>query len=100
MSELSEYRQRLDAIDDQILALLGERFLICRSVAAHKQIHAIPVMQNARVAEVRARYFQKAALEELPLDFVEQLFELTIAATCRLEAEILGEDLQSSTAAR
>jgi chorismate mutase len=87
---LEPFRRRLDALDDQIARLLGERFGICREIAAYKQAHEIPMMQPERVAEVRARYLARGREVDLPADFSEQLFELLIAATCKLEDDLMG----------
>jgi len=91
MSEhgLARFRERLDPIDEEIARLLGERFQICREVAEYKSKHGIPMMQPERVAEVRARYLARGADANLPADFTGDLFELLIAATCRLEDELM-----------
>jgi chorismate mutase len=86
---LSGFRERLDPIDEEIARLLGERFEICREVAAHKSEHGIPMMQPERVAEVRARYLARGAAVNLPEDFTAALFELLIGATCKLEDELM-----------
>ena len=92
MSEegLVGFRARLDPIDERIARLLGERFEICREVAAYKSEHGIPMMQPERVAEVRARYLARGAEAGLPEEFTAALFELLIGATCRLEDELMG----------
>jgi chorismate mutase len=88
-SGLSGFRDRLDPIDEEIARLLGERFEICREVAAYKSEHGIPMMQPERVAEVRARYLARGAAVDLPEDFTATLFELLIGATCKLEDELM-----------
>jgi chorismate mutase len=95
MSDLESYRGRLDRIDDQIAHLLGERFDICRAVAHFKSAHGIPMMQPDRVDAVRARYLARGAAVDLPSDFSTNLFELLIAATCRVEDEIIDELTQA-----
>jgi len=86
---LGRFRERLDPIDEEIARLLGERFQICREVAEYKSEHGIPMMQPERVAEVRERYLARGAEANLPADFTGDLFELLIAATCRLEDELM-----------
>jgi 4-amino-4-deoxychorismate mutase len=86
---LGQFRERLDPIDDQIARLLGERFQICREVAEFKDERGIPMMQPERVAEVRARYLARGAEANLPTDFTGALFDLLIAATCKLEDELM-----------
>jgi chorismate mutase len=86
---LEPFRRRLDAIDDEIARLLGERFEICREVALYKSAHGIPMMQPSRVEEVRARYLARGAEAELPAEFTSDLFDLLIAATCKAEDELM-----------
>jgi 4-amino-4-deoxychorismate mutase len=90
MSGLEPFRRRLDAIDDEIARLLGERFDICREVALHKSAHGIPMMQPDRVEEVRARYLARGTEAGLPAEFSGDLFDLLIAATCKEEDELMA----------
>ncbi len=89
MSGLEPLRQRLDAIDDQIALLLGERFDVCRAVAVYKSEHQIPMMQPDRIEVVRQRYLARGAEVDLPADFTAGLFDLLIAATCKAEDELM-----------
>ncbi len=86
---LEPFRLRLDAIDDEIARLLGERFEICREVALYKSAQGIPMMQPARVEEVRARYLARGAEANLPAEFSGDLFDLLIAATCKEEDALM-----------
>ncbi|HSK50888.1 MAG TPA: chorismate mutase [Solirubrobacterales bacterium] len=88
---LEPFRRRLDAIDEEIARLLGERFQICREVAGYKSEHGIPMMQPDRVAIVRQRYLDRGAEVDLPEEFSAGFFELMIAATCKLEDELIAE---------
>ena len=88
---LEPFRRRLDALDDEIARLLGERLQICREVAVHKSEHGIPMMQPDRVKLVRERYLARGAEHDLPPQFSSELFELLIGTTCRLEDELMDE---------
>jgi 4-amino-4-deoxychorismate mutase len=90
---LEPFRARLDALDEQVARLMGERFAICREIALYKRAHEIPMMQPQRVAEVRARYLARGAEVELPVDFTAELFELLIDATCKMEDELIESPL-------
>lgn len=87
---LGPFRERLDALDEQIAKLLGERFEVCREVAHYKREHDIPMMQPERVAQVRERYLARGAAVDLPEEFTAALFELLIGATCKLEDELIA----------
>ncbi len=90
MNGLDPFRRRLDALDEEIARLLGERFEVCREIAHHKRAHDIPMMQPGRVAVGRARYLARGADVDLPPDFVADLFELLIGATCKMEDELIA----------
>jgi chorismate mutase-like protein len=95
VSGLEPFRRRLDELDDQIARLLGERFEICREIARYKRAEGVPMMQPDRVAEVRARYLARGSEVELPPEFTEELFELLIAATCKMEDELIDASASS-----
>jgi chorismate mutase len=88
---LEPYRRRLDRLDDEIARLLGERFEVCREIALYKHAEDIPMMQPERVAEVRSRYLARGAEVDLPEEFVADLFDLLIAATCKEEDKLMEE---------
>jgi chorismate mutase-like protein len=87
---LDPFRRHLDALDEGIARMLGERFEVCREIAHYKHAHRIPMMQPSRVVEVRARYLARGAEVGLPPDFTAALFELVIAATCKMEDELIA----------
>ena len=97
---LGPFRRRLDAIDEEIARLLGERLDICREVAVYKSAHEIPMMQPDRVKLVRERYLARGAEVGLPEEFTSQLFELLIATTCKLEDELMDDLAASRDAGR
>jgi chorismate mutase-like protein len=90
MSGLAPFRRRLDALDEEIARLLGARFDVCREVAEHKRTHGIAMLQPQRVAQVRERYLALGAEAGFPPGFAAELFELMIAATCRMEDELIA----------
>jgi chorismate mutase-like protein len=94
MSDLEPFRRRLDALDDELVRLFGERFNIIREVALYKREHDISMMQPDRIAEVRARYLARGAELEIPPDFTASLFDLLIAASCKLEDELIDAPQQ------
>jgi chorismate mutase len=89
VSNLESLRARLDELDDEIARAFGDRFAICREIARFKQEHRIPMMQPDRVIEVRERYIARGREVDLPRDFSEDLFEVLISATCRMEDELM-----------
>jgi chorismate mutase len=89
VSDLNECRHRIDALDLQIVSLLGERFQICRVVAGYKRAHGIPMMQSGRVDQVKERVAAMAEENAIDPQLMREIYTLIIADACRLEDEII-----------
>ena len=99
VSDLSQLRQKIDAIDLAIIKLLGERMQVCREVAEVKAGSATAVIQPQRVREVLTVRRQWAIDNQVDPDFTEQLFRILLAETHRIEiAEERDEPAPSKTA--
>jgi chorismate mutase len=89
---LDGLRAEIDDVDEQILRLARRRLQICETVALVKRDHDIPMMQNNRIAVVRARFTDLANELGLSPDFALRLYEVQLAEACRVEDEILAPD--------
>ena len=78
MKTLQDYRNRIDELDNQIIALLEERFAIVRKVGHHKAQNSLEVVQTARVTEVLGRVRALAAQHNLDPDMIANLYEIMI----------------------
>lgn len=92
MEELAGYRQQIDALDDQIVDLLARRFEIVRAVGQLKARIKIPVVQSARVDEVKDRVGDMAAAKNLDRDFVRHLYQIMIDHAHDLEDDFSEGD--------
>jgi len=90
MKDLEDFRRQIDAIDDRLLALLGERFAVVREVAAYKAPRGIPAIIPERVAEVRERCAGEGLRHGLDPDLVRRLYDLLIGEACRLEEALMA----------
>lgn len=75
---LAPYRARIDAIDEEIVALLGRRYAIVAEVATLKAERGIPSVLPDRVDEVLSRVRALATAARLEPDFVVALYEAMI----------------------
>ncbi|MEN3326028.1 MAG: 4-amino-4-deoxychorismate mutase [Acidobacteriota bacterium] len=89
MDKLQLCREELDKLDDQIISLLSRRFALCRDVAAYKRETGIPMMQIARVHEVKKRVAERGRASGLREVFTTALYDLIINEACELEDEII-----------
>lgn len=88
--DLDRARQEIDALDAQIMALIGRRLEICRGVAAYKAEHDMPMMQPARVAAVKQRCADLGKHHGVAEPFTHALYTLIIGEACRLEDDIIA----------
>lgn len=89
VSQLDEFRIQLNTIDEQLITILGERYEICRAVANFKKKNDMPMMQPARVEEVKRRCSEIAKSKNVNPEFVRDLYTLIIDEACRLEDDII-----------
>ncbi len=75
--ELSEIRDKIDVIDDQLLELFLQRMALSDEVAAYKNEHHLPILNKRREREILARVTQKAGENErYAYHLYSTLFEL------------------------
>ncbi len=82
---LAPYRAKIDSLDSQIVALLGQRFDVVRDVAALKAKNGIAPILPDRIEEVVQRARAKAEKEGVDPQLVEQVYRIIIDAACKLE---------------
>ncbi len=99
MEIMKPFRQRIDALDDQIIDLLIARTEIIREVGHFKFENDIPAVLPDRVVEVRERAAARAAAKGLDADLVRQLYTTIIGYSCDLEEDIKEELLEKKRAA-
>lgn len=93
MDQLNQFRQEIDILDTQIIEALGKRFEVCRQVAHFKKAENIPMMQPARVEEVKKRRQELGIKHSIDADFMLKLYSLIIQESCRIEDEIIENNL-------
>jgi isochorismate pyruvate lyase len=79
---LAPYRAKLDGLDAQIVALLGQRFDVIREVAKLKAEHGIAPILPDRIEEVVSHARAKAEKAGVDPKLVEQIYRIIIATAC------------------
>lgn len=85
---LAPYREKIDAIDNQLIDLLGERFEIVRQVGVLKTKEGLKIEQTNRVDEVKERNAQRAAKYGFPPEVIHQIYTILIDYAHDLEYDI------------
>lgn len=88
---MKPYRERIDALDDQIVDLLVERTGIIREVGHLKHENGIPSVIQSRVDEVRERNAERAAAKGMNAEIVREIYARLVEFSCNLEDEIRAE---------
>ena len=94
--ELSEIREKIDAVDDQLLDLFLERMHLSEEVAAYKNEHHLPILNKERERAILAKVTEKSGEKErFAYHLFSTLFELArsrqaelISAPTRVGAQI------------
>lgn len=85
--ELDEIRERIDTVDENMLALFLERMVLSDRVAAYKRAHSLPLTNKTREREILARVTENTgSLEPYVHQFFTNLFELSKARQAELNA--------------
>jgi chorismate mutase-like protein len=90
---LKPFRHQIDALDDKIVALLGERFDIVRKVAKIKAENDFPSYISDRVVQVRERNAKTGKKYGIDPEFVKMLYSLIIYQSCAVE-DVIKYDLK------
>lgn len=84
---LAPFRDQIDKLDDQIVALMSKRFDLIREVAAVKKRENIPAILEDRISEVVDRAGEKAGPENE--DMTREIYIMLVAVCCDLEEQII-----------
>ncbi|MCW4001152.1 MAG: chorismate mutase [Candidatus Bathyarchaeota archaeon] len=74
MSEITDLREKIDAVDDQILRDILLRVKICRAIGELKKQQGKPVHDIHRETEVFQRVRERAELLKLDPDRIERIY--------------------------
>lgn len=89
MSELTEARQKIDALDRRLLELISERMEVAEAVAAYKNEHGLPVLDEQREQQLIEDRATRAATLGLP-DGTDALFEVLLRMSRARQEETIG----------
>jgi isochorismate pyruvate lyase len=88
-----DVRAAIDAIDDQLVALLARRVAYVERAAAIKPALGIPAKAPERVAQVLARVEARASDCGLPSDLANELWRLMIDWSIDHERKLMNDEV-------
>ncbi len=100
--ELKDYREKIDAIDGELVRLFTERMDVAAEIAAFKKEHGLPVLDQRREKEKLLEIAQSVPeeLREHAVSLYSLLFELSRSRQNRLlgETSALTEQIEAALA--
>jgi chorismate mutase-like protein len=85
MSDIDAYRQQIDALDEEIIKALGQRFDVVRKVGKFKATTGIAVMQPDRIEQIKNRCTLLGDKYGVRAEFLHEMYDLIIGESCHLE---------------
>ena len=89
-NELTEARQRIDQLDRKLLELISERMEVAEDVAAYKDEHGLPVLDEQREQQLIEDRAIRAADLGLP-EGTGELFQILLRMSRARQQEMLGK---------
>lgn len=86
MDDLSDWRDKIDAIDVQLVALLNQRCQFALDAGRHKQAHELAICDPERELTV-LRHVEELNQGPLPQPAMRRLFEQIMAEMRSLQTE-------------
>jgi chorismate mutase len=75
ITALTGLREQINQMDDELLALLGQRMKVADKIGAYKKSNNITILQTNRWNEILERAFQKGELLGLSKEFIVKYFD-------------------------
>lgn len=88
MTDLTELRNQIDAIDNQLRSLFVERLQLVKRIAAYKMEHDLPVYDASREAQIIERSLE-AIEDEAIKDKYREVLETIMKTSKDLQKEIV-----------
>ena len=89
---LKPYREKIDQLDHDIVALLVERFGVIDEVATIKSVHNIPAILEDREREVIDNAARHADhLSSPDIDLIREVYTLLVTISCDKEERYFAE---------
>lgn len=88
--KLTELRQQIDKLDDQIIKLIGDRMKIAEQIGAFKRDNSVTILQVSRWDEIVQKRKQLANALNLGEDFTVKYLELLHNESIRKQNEVMN----------
>jgi chorismate mutase len=84
--ELGELRTQIDAIDESIIALIGQRFALVQQIGSHKRVTQQAVLDPKRETELFLRLNELEQRHRVPIEVVTHLYDFLMTESKQQQA--------------
>lgn len=88
---ISQLRQQIDELDNQLMDLLSKRMRVCREIGQYKKEHNMTVVQTKRYNEILDKRGVQGSMCGMDADFVKQIYEHIHEESVRQQIEIVNK---------
>ncbi|MDL2224108.1 bifunctional 3-deoxy-7-phosphoheptulonate synthase/chorismate mutase type II [Bacteroidales bacterium OttesenSCG-928-M06] len=88
---LTELRQQIDLIDDELLAILVKRMRVSQEIGQYKKEHNMPVLQTIRYDEILEKRIAQAKELGLGAAFMKSVLEAIHEESIRQQINVLNQ---------
>lgn len=88
--KLEEYREKIDAVDEKLVALFAERMELSRAIAEYKKENGLPVLDASREKE-KLKNAEERSPAELR-EYTRRLYTLLIELSRDYQRELIGKE--------
>ena len=91
METLNELRFKIDAIDNELIALLKKRMGISEKIGEYKKANNMTVLQQQRWDSLLEKYYKAADENNLDKKMIDMIFKAIHQASINIQTEILSQ---------
>ncbi|MDD4516639.1 bifunctional 3-deoxy-7-phosphoheptulonate synthase/chorismate mutase type II [Massilibacteroides sp.] len=88
---LSQLRNQIDSIDEQLLELLAKRMRVSREIGIYKKEHNMPILQSPRYSEILEKRSSMGQSMELSTEFVKEILKEIHEESVRQQMIIMNQ---------
>lgn len=88
--KLEEYREKIDAVDEKLVALFAERMELSRAIAEYKKENGLPVLDASREKEKLKSVAERSPAELR--EYTRRLYALLFELSRDYQRELIGKE--------
>jgi chorismate mutase len=93
MHSITDLRQQIDELDDELLALLGRRMQVSEQIGEYKKRNNISILQTSRWNEILAATMVKAQAHGLSEDFMNQMLRAIHQESIDRQEQVMNREM-------